>query len=383
MLFKNPKLFTDPTIHYPTDDLNLAFSDYITQCKNIIQQTRLDLADNAEKIITANTPFELRPTKSARYGVLLIHGLMDSPFLFREIAEHLQTQDLLVRSIVLPGHGTVPGALLHVDFHDWLKAVQYGFHSLTKEVDKVFLMGFSTGANLAIHQAIQHPTQVAGIILLSPAIAIHYPFASLSNWPVYLSHVWPNAAWFHKDREETIDYAKYRSLPFNAVYQVYRSTLELKKINSIDNPLFFVVSEQDKTVRGHDSIRYFQNHHHPDSRMILYSERQSTLNDPRIIQRKARYPNDNIVGISHVALPFSAKNPHYGEYGDYCYASLKSDVKTIYGEFRPHEMTFHNYLCSLHLSQFYYKRLSFNPDFAYMMDSIIKFIENTQKDPYN
>ena len=133
--------FQDPCTKYPINNLELEFADYLSECRTIIQNTRTDLGryPNPTAIIDANTPFELKPEKpvstTTRYGALLIHGLLDCPFIMRDIGNTLQSQGLLVRSILLPGHGTVPSGLLQVKYQDWLQATHYGITSLSKEVD--------------------------------------------------------------------------------------------------------------------------------------------------------------------------------------------------------------------------------------------------------
>src|SRR5690348_2719348 len=116
MFRKHKKLFTDPHVEYPllTDS-----PKYLEKCKNIIKKTRLD------HHVEPNLPFELKPaTRSPKQGVLLLHGLLDSPFVMKDIGNYFQSQGMLVRALVLPGHGTVPGALLNVSYHDWLAAVE-------------------------------------------------------------------------------------------------------------------------------------------------------------------------------------------------------------------------------------------------------------------
>ncbi len=84
MRYYNNSALQDPQIKYPIYHMDLGFSEYILQCKALIQRTRADLAQNpqAEKIIEANTPYELKPrdNKTYSHGALLIHGLLDSPF---------------------------------------------------------------------------------------------------------------------------------------------------------------------------------------------------------------------------------------------------------------------------------------------------------------
>src|SRR6185295_19892936 len=103
------RLYIDPQIPYPHDP-NISFKESREQCKNLIAHYRLDLTQDSQKIIDANAPFELHPQTKPRYGALLIHGLLESPFHMQDIGKHLCTQGLLVRSLLLPGHGIVPGA---------------------------------------------------------------------------------------------------------------------------------------------------------------------------------------------------------------------------------------------------------------------------------
>src|SRR5438552_16089884 len=104
----------------------------------------------------------------------MVHGLFDCPFVMRDVGEHLQKQNLLVRSHLLPGHGTVPGALLNVSYQDWINAANYAITNLSKDVEKIFLVGFSTGASLMLYHALQQSNKnIAGLILLAPAIQLY------------------------------------------------------------------------------------------------------------------------------------------------------------------------------------------------------------------
>ncbi len=375
-----PTLFVDPQIQYPIDDLHLNFTDYITQCRTLISQYRLDLnTDNAEQIITANSPFELRPQKPARCGALLIHGLLDSPFTMREIGLQLQAQGLLTRAILLPGQGTVPGNLLHVDYHQWLQAVRYGVASFSKEVDTLFLIGYSTGASLALYHALQDASHIAGIVLLAPALKICSPFARIANWYKALSWAWPRAAWLYQDPNETLDYTKYSSIPFNAVYQVHCLAQAIKKEKPSHLPLLFVLSQNDNVVCSHASLKYFQQQLHPKNHLVLYSDDPAFAINPRITQRHASYPLLRIRDFSHLALPISPQNPHYGENGDYLFAShVQKEDQTIYGEFSPNQINFNEWLFKLKLSQHHYQRLTFNPDFDFLMRTINNFFSGSR-----
>ncbi|MEK9627804.1 MAG: hypothetical protein VW455_02155 [Nitrospinota bacterium] len=95
------------------------FANYISDVKKQIKQatSKENLED---RWIEKRLPFEYKPDpakcRASKPGVLLIHGLTDSPFLMRDIGERFRENCFWVRSILLPGHGTLPGDLLHIDY---------------------------------------------------------------------------------------------------------------------------------------------------------------------------------------------------------------------------------------------------------------------------
>ncbi len=376
MVDKNPKLFQDPHIDYPIQDLDLNFSDYITKSREIIAKFRVDLLNNPELIIEANTPFEFRPSQPAKSGALLIHGLLDTPFLMRDLGKQLLSQGLLVRSIMLPGHCTVPGALLNIKFEDWVQCVKYAIASFKKEVEQIFLVGFSTGASLSIYHALTNPSDIAGIIMLAPALKIRNPLSFATNCHRSMSWAWPRAAWLYKTKEK--DYTKYSSLPFNAIYQVHRLT---KAINKIDHkkepnsPLFIALSYEDLIVSSPVTIQYFLGYKNSENKMLLYAKDSHQFNDPRILERSSIYPDSRIYSFSHICLPFAPDNPHYGKDGDYPLAShVENKSNYVFGALNKPQLYLNKFLYRYKLTKVRRNRLTFNPDFNFMMSEIEKFI---------
>ena len=111
----------------------------------------------SEDAVNARLPFELIPDDADCEGgalrdgkptraVLLIHGLMDSAFVMRDLGERFKKECFLVRAILLPGHGTVPGDLLSVSMQDWIEATHAGVQSFADlDLDALYLVGFSLG----------------------------------------------------------------------------------------------------------------------------------------------------------------------------------------------------------------------------------------------
>jgi esterase/lipase len=382
MIPQNIKLYEDPALPYPGDNLDLPFADYITQCKNLIENTRLDLNDGnlADRILSANTPFELTPVASAaktksRYGALLIHGLYDCPMVMRDIGETLQKQGLLVRSILLPGHGTVPGALLNTRYQDWVQAVHYGVTSLALAVDKIFLVGFSTGGSLALYHLLNgsYPN-IAGAITFAPALAIS-PLAPLTGLIPKCGRLW-------LEKTPEIDYAKYCSFTYNSAYQIYllgQAVQQLLRTKPLPTPQLIAISQNDKTVRSNPTIDYFKRYASLTSQMILYQNSTINRDDKRIVIRPAAQKELNIIDMSHVALPIAPDNKHYGVEGDFKFAShtqdnLRNGGKILYGTLNTLQNDMLNELNKVGLVKHQRLRLTYNPDFAFLQQSVIEFI---------
>lgn len=363
-------LFSYPTVH-----ADLSFAAYIAQCITFVKAKRGHVS---EAVIAANTPFELLPAVfPARVGVLLVHGLLDSPFYMRDIGTYLQSQGCLVRSILLPGHGTVPEDLLNVTWQEWLDVVDYGVASLEKEVEFLFLVGFSTGGALTFYQALQHTSKINGVILIAPAFKIHSRWDFLTEWHHRMHWKGSRAKWLSVKKE--IDYAKYQSIPFHAVYQVYDLGKKIKNKLEKDSPSFpqlLIVSQEDEAICTDTAVRYFLKDSRPENEMILYSATPVAWNDSRMVLRHSVYPNWNIRSFSHITLPISPENSHYGMQGEYLFAShIEHNKKIIYGGVSEMEKKLFDVLNQLKWPVSRRERLTFNPDFDFLKERIGSFIE--------
>ncbi len=122
------------------------FSRYQQETTRWVEEhRRFQTLDKALEL-TWNTPSETRPTGTARKGILLVNGLGDSPGSFTDIIPALTQRGFLVRTVLLPDHGTQPADLMTVSVEDWRRVVAEQTALLHKEVGEVYLGGFSTGA---------------------------------------------------------------------------------------------------------------------------------------------------------------------------------------------------------------------------------------------
>jgi esterase/lipase len=366
----NPHLFLPSGLNSTFHGANGSFQDYIQEMQNLIKVGRVDLNTTfANKIIEMNSPFEYRPQKPYQKGVLLIHGLFDSPFTMRDIGKTFLSQNFLVRSILLPGHGTVPGDLLNMHYTEWLKAVEYGVKGLSQEVEDVYLLGFSTGGSLAIIHALQNP-QIKGLILIAPAIKPKPLSAYFILLLPLLARLYPPALWYQKRPSKSC--VKYESFPSNAPIQTWLLMIEIMlanlKMHRLIMPLLIIASEDDEVISAQGSLHFFIKQKNPKNQFLLYTNSEKKIDDKRVIQRKSAYPEQKILNFAHISLPFAPNNIHFGKNGEY------QDFMHYHNNPPPGEI----YLgadSKENLKNHVIQRLSYNPDFDGMMQYINQFID--------
>ncbi|MEZ5563933.1 MAG: alpha/beta hydrolase [Gammaproteobacteria bacterium] len=184
-----------------------------------------------------NRSFRLSP-EHPQGGALLVHGLTDSPYSMKALAESLYRRGFEVTVVRLPGHGTFPSMMLDMSYRDWRAAVRLAVRDVaarTRADQPFYVGGYSTGATLVLNYALdalddsglRKPDQV---LLISPAIELA-PVAGLASFIDAVSVV--PVPVLEKVRWETIaaeyDPYKFNSFPFNALRQVNRATKDLQE----------------------------------------------------------------------------------------------------------------------------------------------------------
>jgi carboxylesterase len=105
---------------------------------------------------------------AGRTGILLVHGLTGTPNEMRVLARGLNNQGYTVLAVQLAGHCGTLQDLVGTSWLDWLSSVRRGADLLARRVDRLFVGGLSMGAVLALALAQERPTQIAGVMALSP-----------------------------------------------------------------------------------------------------------------------------------------------------------------------------------------------------------------------
>lgn len=181
-----------------------------------------------------NRTFELEST-NPKMGVLLLHGMSDSPYSLRTIGQRLHQAGAHVIGLRLPGHGTAPSGLVTVSWEDMAAAVKLTLRHLQQKNENrpIYVVGYSTGAALAVQYALEtlennELPKTEGLVLISPSIGVT-GLAALAVWQARFGKLLglEKLAWNSIGPE--YDPFKYNSFAVNAGDQVYRLTLEIQR----------------------------------------------------------------------------------------------------------------------------------------------------------
>jgi hypothetical protein len=113
-----------------------------------------------------NRSYVMAPPGKPAGAVVLLHGLTDSPYSLRHVARRYVQDGFVALAIRLPGHGTVPSGLSHVEWEQWMAATHLAVREarrLAPAPAPLHVVGFSNGGALAVKYALD--------VLDDPALA--------------------------------------------------------------------------------------------------------------------------------------------------------------------------------------------------------------------
>jgi esterase/lipase len=178
------------------------------------------LATPPRAVMPGAEPFDFPGGRGpeGRTGVLLVHGFTGTPMSMRPWGEHLAAEGFAVRCPLLPGHGTRWQDCNASTHAQWTSAVAEAFDALAAECDRVFVAGLSMGGTLAVRLAETRPDDVAGLVLVNPALLTQRLDAKLLP---LLARVTPSWAPIASDvKKAGVTELAYPKLPTRAMMQL-------------------------------------------------------------------------------------------------------------------------------------------------------------------
>lgn len=238
-------------------------------------------------------PFDLPGSGAdARTGVLLVHGFTGNPMSMRPWGEHLAAEGFTVRCPLLPGHGTSWQDCNTSTAEQWTTAVERAFDELAATCDRVFVAGLSMGGTLATRLAEVRPDDVAGLLLVNPALFTQRLDAKLLPLIARLTPSWAPIA--SDIKKPGVTELAYDRLPTRAMLQLRRLwALTRADLQRVTVPVIVFHSVEDHVVEPANSEALLSSVSSPDTTEVVLrdSYHVATLDNdaPEIFARSAAW----------------------------------------------------------------------------------------------
>jgi carboxylesterase len=206
---------------------------------------------------------DVRPNPAAFFleggdtGVLLLHGFPGSTTDVRLLGTYLYERGLTISAPLLPGHGTQPADLNQIHWQDWTACAEETLTQLSTRCGVVFVGGLSLGSLITIYLGARH-TEIAGIMLYSPAIAVRNPLIHLTP---LLKHIVP---FWSAGKSDAVDPAAnerlstYAVTPTHGAHEVYKLMRAVPGLlPQVTAPALIVHSTGDRSIAPHSAQRTY------------------------------------------------------------------------------------------------------------------------------
>jgi hypothetical protein len=336
----------------------------------------------------------------------------------------------LVRGILLPGHGTVPGDLLQIGPDAWRDAVAKAVWGFRGEVDRLVIAGFDLGAVLALDAALDlaMPPEVElnGVVMLAPAFDYEPPsFAPAAVGPG------GNALWGEVfEKHSSFRYHSTAKPSIAATNQLGQALLEREAPLHI--PLFMVLSAEDVVTDAGAARDWFCSQNVTPRHLLWYSRypdapfptcqctvqrRDPKANESQVCVsvrpssctlsssnnggqrplvsaetcRENPYASQTgeaggaILDLAHIALLAAPDNPRYGATAKiidclhYSYEKDSPEGQACSGRSNGDGVRYLRYgeASGGNLENYILRRLTYNPDFDHMAERMIDFLRRS------
>lgn len=188
---------------------------------------------------------------------ILIHGFTGTPFDLRELGEFLHSKNISIKAPLLPGHGTYWQELEKVTAADWLSVIEKELNEQFEQFKKIFLIGYSFGANLALTMATKYPEKIKGIVSLGVSVYLRNDFLTRLLLPIFhlLFKKYKKNYIKRKFLTEYEDLGCYSCIPTKSVFDFYNyiDNYTKKELAKVSVPTLIIHSHDDRVTHPKSS----------------------------------------------------------------------------------------------------------------------------------
>jgi esterase/lipase/1-acyl-sn-glycerol-3-phosphate acyltransferase len=228
-------------------------------------------------------PFFLKRFNSRR-GVLLIHGYMAAPEEIRVLADYLFKRGFSVYGVRLRGHGTAPEDLASRRWEEWYESANRGYIVLKNSVKNMAVAGFSTGAGLALLQAVNKGKRFRCVISINAPLKLKNIASHLASAVVFWNtimkkmHIKRGEMEFVTNRPENPHINYFRN-PVYGVYQLEQLMNAVEgRLGELDIPALVIQGSNDPVVNPESAEEVFEKMGTKDKDLCtVFSERHGII----------------------------------------------------------------------------------------------------------
>ncbi|MBW3599171.1 MAG: lysophospholipase [Planctomycetes bacterium] len=192
-------------------------------------------------------------------ALLMVHGINDSPAMYRKMAPLLADQGFTCRAMRLPGFAMPIDDYAAATHEQWIDAIQHEASRLRQTHERVCIVAHSLGGAATIAYLLDHPEGADRCVLIAPGVAVsddRSPVMSarawhtIGNWALLFTRVTETP--FANDARDPAeqDYASRTKFCPRAVFDELFELMDKNRARAdqFRTPLLMVLSKDDRVI---------------------------------------------------------------------------------------------------------------------------------------